>query len=110
MDIDINKVVEFKNRYGTVLEFKRTSISEFLVSNIPNFFARRSMTESGETVMYDPSGGPYIGAEIDGHPGTDMGYYDDEWKGLIVNNIEILEGDQIILRCYGVPVEWDQIK
>ena len=110
MATDIKKIVEYKNRYGDVLEFSRISESEFMVHDIPSFFARRSMTDSGEIVMYDPSGGPYLGAEIGGHSGTNMGYYDGEWEGLIVYKIEILENNTVKLYCHGGNIEWDIIK
>ena len=36
--------------------------------------------------MVDPSGGPYIAV------GADMGYFSEEFKGLIVSDIESMDG------------------
>lgn len=86
------KTVIYKNRYGDEIEFKRES--DFLFSMNGGQYYRFALFggENNQNIysMADPSGGPYVSS------GLDMGRFDREWDGLIVDYITI-ENDSVLL-------------
>jgi hypothetical protein len=63
-------------------------------------------------MLVPPVGCPYITAQIGSQPGTDLGYYDEEWKYFIVEKIEFQQmKPEALLTCiYTKPIEWEQVK
>jgi hypothetical protein len=106
--MDIKEVTD-RNRDGDIIRVKRISLNEFIMSGYSPSFYRTSRTDDNRVIMFDPSGGPYTTAKHGEQPGTDMGYYHDEWKNLIVESIEFLE-DGVKLTCtYDKKITWEQI-
>lgn len=99
------------NRYSEEITVERISLTEFIMSGYSKDFYRTSIARDNTTlIMFDPAGGPYTTAKHGAQPGTDMGYYEEEWKGLVVETMNFME-DGIKLTCfYETKVEWDQLK
>lgn len=112
MATDTREMTTHMNRYGVNIKITRIGLLEFLMEYIDMFFMRTSVTDDDRIIMFDPSGGPYMTAEHGNQPGTDMGYFLDEWKGLIVGDIKWGEKEgSVILSCYSEnPVEWVDVK
>ena len=43
-------------------------------------------------------------------PGPDMGYYEEEWKGLVIESMEFVEAGIKLTCFYETKVDWIQIK
>jgi hypothetical protein len=98
------------NRHSDTIVVERISLTEFIMSGYSPDFYRTSRTDDNKLIMFDPPGGPYTTAKYDGQPGADMGYYETEWKGLIVEAMEFVE-QGIKLTCfYETKVVWDELK
>jgi hypothetical protein len=107
---DIIKESEFVNRHSDRILVKRISLTEFIMSGYSKDFYRTSVTDDNTLIMFDPPGGPYTTAKHGAQPGTDMGYYEEEWKGLVVETMNFVE-DGIKLTCfYETKVDWIDIK
>ena len=102
----------FRNRTGTRMQIKRISQTEFMMSGIDMSFMRTSLNEDGKIIMFDPPGGPYTTSQTDLQPGTDLGYYDEEWKHFIVEKIEFQQmKPEALLTCiYTKPIDWEQVQ
>jgi hypothetical protein len=97
------------NRHSDEIKVKRISLTEFIMSGYSDFY-RTSVTDDNKLIMFDPPGGPYTTAEHGNQPGADMGYYESEWEGLVVEAMEFVE-QGIKLTCfYKTKVEWDGLK
>jgi hypothetical protein len=96
----------------TKMSITRISETEFTMSGIDMSFMRTSTDSEGKTIMFDPPGGPYTTAQTGSQPGTDLGYYDEEWKYFIVEKIEFQQmKPEALLTCiYTKPIEWEQVK
>ena len=98
------------NRHSDTIVVERISLTEFIMSGYSSDFYRTSRTDDNKLIMFDPPGGPYTTAKYDGQQGADMGYYETEWKGLIVEAMEFVE-QGIKLTCfYETKVEWVKLK
>ncbi len=98
------------NRYSDNIVVEKISLTEFIMSGYSKDFYRTSVGDDNKIVMFDPPGGPFMTAEYKNQPGTDMGYFEEEWKGFIVEAIDFI-GDSVKLTCfYETKVEWDQLK
>jgi hypothetical protein len=111
-DIEDTNLFQFENRHGKDMTVARMGLLEFVMGGIDMFYMRYSKSDDGNLIMFDPSGGPYITAEHGNHPGTNMGFFREEWKDLIIESIEWgIEEGTAILKCYSKrPVEWVDIK
>lgn len=99
------------NRYSDKIIVERISLTEFIMSGYSPDFYRTSVTEDNKLIMFDPPGGPYMTAEHGDQPGTNMGYFETEWKGFVVESMEFVEEGGIKLKCfYETKVEWDELK
>ena len=112
MDTDIREITTHMNRYGNNIKITRIDLLEFLIEDLDVFFMRTSKTDDGRTIMFDPSGGPYVTAEYGDQPGTNMGYFHEEWDGLVVGDIKWGEKEgSVTLFCYSEnPIEWVEVK
>lgn len=109
---DIKKTVTFINRLGKECYITRTGLAEFVMKDVDTFFMRLSKLDDGTIIMFDPSGGPYVGIRYQDYKGTNMGIFDDEWDGLFVESIS-WESEEIFLTCLYEspnPIEWVDIK
>lgn len=107
---DIIKEHTYSNRHSNKILVNRISLTEFIMSGYSDVFYRTSVTEDGKLVMFDPPGGPYTTAKYQDWPGTNMGIYDEEWEGLIVESMEFTE-EGVKLTCfYETKVEWIDLK
>ena len=99
------------NRQGHVIKVTRKDILEFLIEDMDTAFMRTSVSDTGDLVMVDPSGGPYITAEHGNQPGMPMSYFDLDWDGLIIQKMYWHSDNSLSIECYcDKPVEWNQIK
>jgi hypothetical protein len=97
------------NRHSDTIVVERISLTEFIMSGYSDFY-RTSHTDDNKLIMFDPPGGPYTTAKHGNQPGADMGYYEEEWKGLVVETMNFVE-DGIKLTCfYETKVDWIDIK
>lgn len=110
-DIDTS-IFEFNNRYGNSMTLFRKDLLEFIMGGVDTFYMRFSKTDDGKLIMFDPAGGPFITAEYENQPGTNMGSFREEWEDLIVESIELRSEEKMaILKCYSKrPVEWVDVK
>lgn len=109
-DMDIKEVIH-ENRMGDEIKVERISLNEFILTGYSPVFFRTSRSEENKTIMFDPSGGPYTTAKYKEQPGTDMGYYHEDWKDLIVETIDIQEDGGIKLTCtYDGKITWKQLE
>jgi hypothetical protein len=108
----IGKWVLFSNRIGTKMSITRISEAEFIMSGIDMSYMRTSLNEDRETIMFDPPGGPYTTAQSGSQPGTDLGYYDEEWKYFVVEKIEFQQmKPEALLTCiYTKPIDWETLE
>ena len=98
------------NRDSDTIVVERISLTEFIMSGYSSDFYRTSRTDDNKLIMFDPPGGPYTTVKHENQPGTDMGYYETEWKGFIVEAMEVV-GKGIKLTCfYETKVEWEELK
>ena len=98
------------NRHSDTIVVERISLTEFIMSGYSADFYRTSVTDDNKLIMFDPPGGPYTTVEHGDQPGADMGYYDTEWEGLVVEAMEFVE-QGIKLTCfYKTKVVWDELK
>lgn len=98
------------NRHSDTIIVERISINEFIISGYSADFYRTSATDEGKIIMFDPPGGPYTTAKHELQSGTDMGFYETEWKDLVVEEMEFVESG-IKLRCfYETKVVWEELK
>ena len=98
------------NRYSDDIVVERISLTEFIMSGYSDTFYRTSVTEDNKLIMFDPPGGPYTTARYENQPGTDMGYYETEWKGFIIESMEFVEGGIKLTCFYETKVVWDELK
>lgn len=99
------------NRQGHVIKVTRKDILEFLIEDMDTAFMRTSLSDTGDLVMVDPAGGPYITAEHGNQPGMPMSYFDLDWDGLIIQKMYWNSDNSLSIECYcDKPVEWNQIK
>ena len=98
------------NRDSDTIVVERISLTEFIMSGYSDTFYRTSVTEDNKLIMFDPPGGPYTTARYENQPGTDMGYYETEWKGLIIESMEFVEGGIKLTCFYETKVVWDELK
>jgi hypothetical protein len=109
-DTGIKEVVS-PNRNGDKIKVVRISLNEFILTGYSPVFFRTSRSNENRTIMFDPSGGPYTTAKYGDQPGTDMGYYHEDWKDLVVEAIDIQEDGGIKLTCsYDGKITWEQIE
>jgi len=100
----------YVNRHSDTIVVERISLTEFIMSGYSPDFYRTSITDDNKLIMFDPPGGPYTTAEHGNQPGADMGYYESEWEGLVVEAMEFVE-QGIKLTCfYKTKVVWDELK
>lgn len=98
------------NRYSDNIVVERISLTEFIMSGYSKDFYRTSVGEDNKIIMFDPPGGPFMTAKYENQPGTDMEYFEEEWKGFVVEAMDFTE-DGVKLTCfYETKVEWDQLK
>ena len=102
----------YENRHGSEIQIIKTGDVDFAMHNVPMDFMRTSRNEYNEVIMFDPPGGPYIAAEFGDQPGFDMGWFDPEWKHLVIEKIDLdLEKESARLKCkYTKPIEWEKVK
>ena len=98
------------NRYSDPIVVERISLTEFIMSGYSADFYRTSVTDDNKLIMFDPAGGPYTTAKHGDQPGTDMGYYETEWKGFIIESMEFVENGIKLTCFYETKVEWDELK
>ena len=106
MDI---KRSSYVNRHSDTIVVERISLTEFIMSGYSDFY-RTSVTDDNKLIMFDPPGGPYTTAKHGNQPGADMGYYETEWKGFIIESMEFVEGGIKLTCFYETKVEWDELK
>lgn len=99
----------YVNRHSDTIVVERISLTEFIMSGYTDFY-RTSVTDDNKLVMFDPPGGPYTTAKHGNQPGTDMGYYETEWKGFIIESMEFVEGGIKLTCFYETKVVWDELK
>lgn len=100
----------YVNRYSDKIVIEKISMTEFIMSGYSPDFYRTSVTEDNKLIMFDPPGGPYMTAEHGNQPGTDMGYFETEWKGFTIESMEFVEGGIKLTCFYETKVEWDELK
>jgi hypothetical protein len=111
VDMDIKKKrSSHVNRYSDEIVVERISLTEFIMSGYSSDFYRTSVTDDNKLIMFDPPGGPYTTAKHGAQPGTDMGYYEEEWKGLVIESMEFVEAGIKLTCFYETKVDWIQIK
>jgi len=98
------------NRHLDTIVVERISLTEFIMSGYSADFYRTSVTDDNKIIMFDPPGGPYTAAKHEGQPGTDMGYHEEEWKGLVVEQIDFVEKGIKLTCYYETKVEWEELK
>jgi hypothetical protein len=97
------------NRHSDTIVVERISLTEFIMSGYSDFY-RTSVTDDNKLIMFDPPGGPYTTAKHGNQPGADMGYYETEWKGFIIESMEFVEGGIKLTCFYETKVVWDELK
>jgi len=97
------------NRHSDKIVVERISLTGFIMSGYSDFY-RTSVTDDNKLIMFDPPGGPYTTAKHENQPGADMGYYETEWEGLIVEAMEFVEGGIKLTCFYETKVVWDELK
>jgi hypothetical protein len=110
--MEIGKTVEFINRDRHTIQITRVSELEFMMKGVDMNYMRTSVSNNGELIMFDPSGGPYTSAKYGEQPGTNMGYYHKDWDMFIVEKIEFQKDKpDVLLSCsYMKPIYWEKIK
>jgi hypothetical protein len=98
------------NRHSDTIVVERISLTEFIMSGYSADFYRTSVTDDNKIIMFDPPGGPYTTAKHDCQPGTDMVFYEEEWKGLVVEQIDFVEKGIKLTCYYETKVEWEELK
>jgi hypothetical protein len=99
------------NRQGHVIKVTRKGILEFLIEDMDTSFMRTSVSDTGDLVMVDPAGGPYIAAEHGDQPGMQMSYFDLDWGDLFIQKMYWNPDNSLSIECYcDKPVEWKKIK
>jgi hypothetical protein len=99
------------NRQGHVIKVTRKGILEFLIEDMDTSFMRTSVSDTGDLVMVDPSGGPYIAAEHGDQPGMHMSYFDLDWGDLFIQKMYWNPDNSLSIECYcDKHVEWKKIK
>ena len=97
------------NRDSDTIVVERISLTEFIMSGYSKDFYRTSVTDDNKLIMFDPPGGPYTTAKHGDQPGTDMGYYETEWKDLVVESMEFVENGIKLTCIYTGQIIWEQI-
>jgi hypothetical protein len=98
------------NRCSDEIVVERISLTKFIMSGYSADFYRTSVTDDNKIIMFDPPGGPYTTAKHGGQPGTDMGYHEEEWKGLVVEQMDFVEKGIKLTCYYETKVEWEELK
>jgi len=104
------KKSSYINRHLDTIVVERISLTEFIMSGYSPDFYRTSVTDDNKIIMFDPPGGPYTAAKHEGQPGTDMVFYEEEWKGLVVEQIDFVEKGIKLTCYYETKVEWEELK